>query len=104
MFGSVATTASVFVMLLATIVHGAGWHMDINYADGVTTKIHGHTNSGCTKFKKTNTDINSVYFDTSLLADTFVLYSDENCKSEVYKGKKGNNNVPNDVYGSYKVY
>lgn len=104
MFGSIATAISFCVMLLATVVAGAGWHMEVNYADGVTTKLHGHTNSGCTKFKKTNADINSVYFDTSLFADTFVLYSDQNCKSEVYKGKKGNNNVPNDIYESYKVY
>lgn len=104
MFGSIATAISFCVMLLATVAVGAGWHMEVNYADGVTTKLHGHTNSGCTKFKKTSADINSVYFDTSLLADTFVLYSDQNCKSEVYKGKKGNNNVPNDIYESYKVY
>lgn len=104
MFGSIATTISLLTILPATIVTGAGWHMDVNYSDGATIKLHGHTNSGCKKFKKTGAEITSVSFDTSLLADTFVLYSDGDCKEEVYKGKKGNNNVPNDRYFSYKVY
>lgn len=104
MFGSITVMFLFMVFILSTIVASAGWHMDVNYADGATVKLHGHTNSGCTKFKKTGSEITSVFFDTSLLADTFVLYGEDGCKDEVYKGKKGNNNVPNDYYAAYKVY
>lgn len=46
----------------------------------------------------------TVYFHDSALADTFELFSDQKCKDLVYKGDKGNNNVPNEFYGSCKVY
>ncbi|RPB00608.1 hypothetical protein L873DRAFT_1646962, partial [Choiromyces venosus 120613-1] len=94
------------LLLLTSIpaATAAGWHMTINYSDGVQTKEHGHANSGCKTFKKTDAKITSVEFDSSLLTDTFVLYRDGDCQRESYKGKKGNNNVPNNVYRSYKVY
>ena len=93
-----ATTLLTFLTLVA------GWKMTANYNDGVTSKFHGHINSGCTEFKKTDAKITSVNFNDSMFASKFVLYRDSNCQNESYKGEKGGNNVPNQVYRSYKVY
>lgn len=48
--------------------------------------------------------INNVFFKDSLTADTFELYADRNCRDLVYKGHEGANPVPDQIYGSYKVY
>ncbi|KAI5803969.1 hypothetical protein DFH27DRAFT_388299 [Peziza echinospora] len=96
-----AILATTLLLLPSTI---SAWKMSVNYADGGQLPIKGHHNSGCTKFKKTDSPITSVYFEKSLSADTFVLYVDDHCKEESYKGHKGHNNIPNKEYKSYKVY
>lgn len=92
------------LLALASTVSALGWKLDISYDDGTQLEENGHINSHCTKFKKTDAGINNVYFHDSTLADTFELFNDEKCKNLVYKGKEGSNNVPDEIYGSYKVY
>lgn len=103
MYFTTATTTVIVGLLLASSV-SAEWHMNVAYSDGTNQKFDGHTNSGCKPFKKTNADVTGVLFDSSLLADTFELFTDSDCQSLGYTGHKGNNNIPNDLYGSYKVY
>lgn len=92
------------LLFLASTASALGWKMNVSYDDGTQIEEHGHHNSHCTKFKKTNAGINNVYFKESTLADTFELFSDGHCKNLVYKGHKGSNNVPDQLYLAYKVY
>ncbi|KAI5777499.1 hypothetical protein EDC01DRAFT_778706 [Geopyxis carbonaria] len=94
----------LFLMLLPVLSSTYAWHMTTSFDDGTSLKFDGHTNSHCKRFKKSNAGINNVYFEGSSFADTFELFSDTRCKSLVFKGKKGSNNVPDEEYGSYKVY
>lgn len=96
------TTLLTSVLVFVPVI--SAWDLYINYADGVVTPINGHTNSHCQRFKKTDSDIESVTFKSGVFADTFVLYRDSRCRSEGYRGRKGNNNVPDEIYLSYKVY
>ncbi|KAF8462144.1 hypothetical protein BDZ91DRAFT_828709 [Kalaharituber pfeilii] len=98
------TVLTLLLTLLTLLSLASAWKMDVNYSDGTQLHKHGHHNSHCKRFNKTDAAITSVVFEGSLLADTFVLYNDGHCRDESYKGKKGNNNVPNHVYRSYKVY
>lgn len=91
-------------LLLAAASISAAWKMDVSYDDNTKITLDGHTNSHCKKFKKTSTGIDNVYFKDSTFADTFELFGDEHCKDLIFKGKKGSNPVPDQVYGSYKVY
>ncbi|TGZ83770.1 hypothetical protein EX30DRAFT_369095 [Ascodesmis nigricans] len=96
---------TLLTTLLVTLAAStAAWKMDVSYDDGTKLQFHGHHNSHCKKFKKQSAGITSVYFENSLSADTFELYADQRCKELVYKGGKGVNPVPNQIYGSYKVY
>ncbi|KAF8416409.1 hypothetical protein EV426DRAFT_703800 [Tirmania nivea] len=94
----------LLTILFLLLELSSAWRLQVNYADGVQIKRHGHHNSHCRKFKKTDAPITSAYFEPSLTADTFVLYHDTKCREEGYKGRKGNNAIPVTQYLSYKVY
>jgi aspartate carbamoyltransferase catalytic subunit len=94
----------ILAALTTLVALAAAWDMDVTYSDRTKLHFHGHTNSHCTKFKKHGAEVTSVYFKGSTLADTFELYSDDRCKDLVFKGKHGLNPVPQQQYGSYKVY
>ncbi|KAA8911009.1 hypothetical protein FN846DRAFT_888041 [Sphaerosporella brunnea] len=97
--------ASATIVLLTSLVGlTAAWDIEVAYSDNTRLKFHGHTNSHCTKFKKTDADITSVYFKGSTFADTWELFADDKCKHLVAKGKHGLSSVPVRKYGSYKVF
>ncbi|KAI5844906.1 hypothetical protein BZA05DRAFT_448111 [Tricharina praecox] len=98
------TALPLALLLSAYAGLAVAWKFDVSYDDGTTLHFNGHTNSGCTKFKKSDADVNNVHFEGSSLADTFELFHDERCHDLGYKGKKGVNNVPTGQYASYKVY
>ncbi|KAF8439665.1 hypothetical protein BGX38DRAFT_1207139, partial [Terfezia claveryi] len=98
---SISSLPLLLTTLLLLIEFTSAWRLLVNYSDGVQVKRHGHHNSHCRRFQKTDAPITSAYFEKSLSADTFVLYHDAKCKEEGYKGHKGNNPVPVTKYLSY---
>jgi hypothetical protein len=97
-------TTYPLLFLASAAAIASAWKMEVSYDDNTKMTFDGHTNSHCTKFKKHGAGIDNVYFKESTFADTFELFSDNHCKELVFKGKKGSNPVPDELYGSYKVY
>ena len=103
----IPTVAAILLPLLAASSANA-WELTVSYAEGGSITSHGTTNSGCVNYglDDRGRKVNRAKFKDSLLADTFELYTQKNCKGKVsYRNGEGSHKVsPARRIQSYKVY